>query len=323
MKIKFLILLVSSVLFPLSALAQMDATLTLTPPNPAPHDMVVVTLTSFSFDANVANITWSVNNKTLLTGLGKTSISLPVGDVGQEIPLSVKAVTADGSSLTQSIRITPQSVDLLYQGKESYTPPFYEGRSLPSDGSVVLVTALPTIAEGGRKVPDSNLSYSWYVNDDYKAGSSGAGKNTFETALDYLSDSTDVRVLVRSPQGYSAEKTISIYPHPVMPLYYSYDDLLGTDFAKTFIRRLELVKDITLSLVPFYLSTKNGLDASAVYTWYIDGLPVTPEEKVLLTLRPKADAYGVRNLSVLLENTRRKLQRAQADLQVVFDTRTQ
>jgi hypothetical protein len=322
MKTKLSILAASILFLPSLVFAQMDATLVLTPQNPAPHDTVVVTLSSFSFDVNVAMITWSVGSKVILSGLGKKSISLPVGDVGQEIPLSVKAVAADGSSLTQSIRIAPQSVDLLYEGKESYTPPFYEGRSLPSEGSVVSVVAMPTITEGGRKVTDSNLSYSWYVNDEYKAGSSGIAKNTFQTPLDYLRESTDVRVLVRSPQGYSAEKTISIYPHAVTPLFYAYDELLGTDFTKTFVRRLELAKDITLSLVPFYLSTRNGLDTTALYSWYVDGLPVTPEEKTLLALRPKANAYGVRTLSVVLENTRRQLQKVEATLEIVFDTRT-
>jgi hypothetical protein len=323
MRNKLIYLLVSIFFFPSFALAQVDGTLTLTPQNPAPYDTVVVTLTSFSFDVNVAMITWSNKGKVLLSGLGKKSISLPVGDVGQELPLSVTATTADGSSLTQNITISPQSVDLMFEGKESYVPPFYEGRSLPSDGANVLVTAFPTISESGRRVPASNLSYSWYVNDDYKDGSSGIGKSTFTVPLDYLSDSTDVRVLVRSPLGNTAEKTISIYPHAVMPLFYSYDELLGTDYSKTFIRRLELASGITLDLEPYYLSNQEGLGASASYDWYLNGLPVTPQEKTLLSLQPKANSYGTRTLSVAVANARRKLQKGESSLEVIFDTRAQ
>lgn len=309
-----------SLFLPCAAFAQAEASLSLTPENPAPHENVVVTLVSYSFDVNVAMITWSVNGKTLLSGLGKKSITLPVGEVGQEIPLIVRADLADGSSVTQKITISPQSVDLIYEGKESYVPPFYEGRSLAAEGSTVKIVALPTIAEFGKKVPESNLSYNWYVNDEYKPGSSGVGRSSFQIPLDYLSESTDVRLLVRSPLGNTAEKTISVYPHDVMPLLYRYDDLLGADFSRAFEKRLELSEDITLSFEPFFLSTRK-MESTASYEWYLDGLPITPQEKTVLSLRPKADSYGSRMLTITAEQTRRRLQKVETSLEVIFDTR--
>lgn len=305
---------------PFSLFAQAEMNLSITPENPAPFQDVVVSLVSYSFDVNVAMITWSANGKTLSSGLGKKSITLPVGDVGQEIPLKVQAVLADGAKFTQQVNISPQSVDLIYEAKEGYVPPFYQGRSLPAEGSNVQITALAILLEGGKKVPDSNLSYNWYVNDEYKAGSSGVGKSSMLVALDYLSEATDVRVLVRSPRGNVAEKSISIPPHDVMPLLYPYDELLGTDFSKTFIRRLELSKDITLSLEPFYLSTRT-MEGTASYDWYLDGLPVTPQERTILALRPKADSYGTRLLTVAMSQSRRKLQEAEIALEIIFDTR--
>lgn len=313
-------LLLTLFFIPFAAFAQAEASLSLTPENPAPNEDVVVTLVSYSFDVNVANITWSVNGKILLSGLGKKSITLPVGDVGQEIPLTVQATTADGASVTQKINIAPQSVDLLYEGVEGYVPPFYEGRALAGEGSNVRIVAFPTIAEFGKKVPDSNLSYNWYVNDEYKSGSSGIGKSSFVIPLDYLSDSTDVRVLVRSPLGYAAEKTISIYPHATMPIFYKYDEVLGTDLSRAFTRRLELSRDITLSFVPFFLSTRK-MEATTNYGWYLDGLPVSPVEKDLLSLKPKENSYGSRTLSITAEQTRRRLQKAETSLDIVFDTR--
>lgn len=314
----FLILI--SLLPALASAQQEDASLSLTPENPAPNENVVVTLSSYSFDVNVAMITWSVNGKTVLSGLGKKSITLPAGNVGQEIPLTVTASTAGGSSVTQKVVISPQSVDLVYYGKESYVPPFYEGRALPAEGAVVRVVAFPGIAEAGKRVPDSNLSFSWYVNDQYQERASGVGKSNLDIPLDYLNESTDVRVLVRSPIGNAAEKEVSIYPHAILPLFYKYDNLLGTDFSRAFVRRLELSKDITLSLEPFFLSTLR-LEDSASYGWYLDGLPVTPQEKTLLSLRPKENSSGVRTLSVTVEQTKRRLQEVEESLQVVFDTR--
>lgn len=313
-------LFIASFLLPFTVFAQAEASLSLTPENPVPNEDVVVTLVSYSFDVNVAMITWSVNGKTLLSGLGKKSITLPVGEVGQDIPLTVQATTADGSSVAQRITISPQSIDLIYESIESYVPPFYPGRSLAAEGSNVRIVALPTVAEFGKKVPDANLSYSWYVNDEYKSGSSGVGKSSFVIPLDYLSDSTYVRVLVRSPLGNTAEKSISVYPHKVMPLLYKYDSLLGVDLSRTFEKRLELSKEITLSLEPFFLSTRK-MESTASYEWYLDGLPVTPEEKTFLSLRPKENSYGSRTLTLTVAQAKRKLQEAQNSLEVVFDTR--
>jgi hypothetical protein len=308
-------------LLPVISHAQMEASITLTPPNPSPYQAVVLTLSSYSFDINVSNIIWSSSGKTLLSGFGEKKLTVTMGDVGQVLPISYKATLADGTFVQGSISLSPQSVDLVYEAKESYVPPFYEGRALPGEGSVVRVTAIPTIAEGGAKLAPTSLSYSWYVNGEYSDRASGAGKSTANIALDYLSNSTEVKVLVRSPRGNAAEASVSIYPKETLPTLYKYDEVLGVDFSRAFSRRLELDGDTTLSLQPYYLSARAGLEPTAVYDWYLDGLPVTPQEQTLLALRPKDNAYGVRTLSIVMENTKRQLQKARAELEVVFDTR--
>jgi hypothetical protein len=321
MTLKRLLVTLACILIPYGAYADIDATVTLTPTNPAPYDKVILTLSSYSFDVNTALISWSSQGKVIDSGMGHKTLSVTAGDTGQILPISYKATTADGSFVQGSISIAPQSVDIIYATEESYVPPFYEGRTLPGEGSTVKVTALPTISEGGVKLPASSLAYSWYVGGEYLDSASGAGKNTATILLDYLSDATEVRVLVRSPRGNTAEKTISIYPHQVLPTLYSYDDILGTDLSKAFSRRLELDHDITLSLEPYFLSTKKSLAPTASYDWYLDGLPVTPIERTLLALKPKDNSYGARTLSVIVGNSKRTLQEAKSELEIIFDTR--
>lgn len=320
MRHHLLSLLLVLVFTPLVVSAQVSANLNLTPKSPAPYENVTLTLGSYSFDVNTAMITWKVSGKTTLSGMGKKSLTLSLGGVGQEVPVTVQATTADGTSVTQSITVSPQSVDLLYEGVESYVPPFYEGRSLAAEGAMVRVVALPTMAERGEKVPASGLSYSWYVNDSFVDNVSGFGRSNVKLALDSLSDSTKVRVLVRTPLGNTAEKELTIYPHAVLPFLYKYDELLGTDFSRNLLKRLELSSDITLSLEPFFLSTRR-MESTAKYEWFIDGLPVTPQEKTVLSLRPKENSYGSRYLTVALEQTKRMAQKAETTLQVIFDTR--
>ena len=305
---------------PALTFAQAEATLTLSPKNPNPNENVTVTLSSYSFDVNTAKISWMVNGKTISSGEGERSITLQLGNVGQEIPLRVEVLLYDGSSVVQQIMITPQAVDLMYESRESYVPPFYGGRSLPSDGSVVHVVAFPTLVEKGKKLSEQNISYSWYVNGEHVAQASGFGKTSIDVPVDYLRGSTVVKVLARSASGSTAEKELTIYPHAILPRLYKYDELLGTDLSLAYVKRLELTNEITLSLIPWYMSVI-GLEMTASYDWFVDGLPVTPQEKTILSLRPKADSYGVRTLAVTVKQTKRRLQEAETALQIVFDTR--
>ncbi len=306
---------------PMYAFAALDVSVSMSPTNPAPYQETTITLTSASFDVNGAMITWKSGGTTLLSGLGAKKVTVTAGASGQEIPISYTVITVDGGGASGSFIVSSQTVELLYESRESFVPPFYQGRSLPSEGAVVRVTALPSLSEGGVRIQASSLAYSWYLNGEFLENASGVGRSVATIALDYLSDSNDVRVVVRSPRGSVAEKRTSISPHAVMPLLYSYDEVLGTNLTKTFWRRLETSKDITLSLVPFYFSSNNEFENTASYSWYLDGLPVTPMEKTLLSLRPRENSVGIRTLSVMVESAKRKLQKATNEIEVIFDTR--
>lgn len=315
------LLILLATLLPLHVYAALDATLTVTPTYPSAYQKVVLTLSSYSFDVNVATITWSSQGKTLLSGFGQKQLSLTVGNVGQIIPISYKAVTANGDTITGSISLTPQSVDLMYESKESYVPPFYGGKALPGEGANLRVIAFPAIYESGARLSPSGLSYSWYINGEYAERISGAGRQSAIIPMKVLTDSTEIKVMIRSPRGNVAERTITVYPNEALPILYPYDEVLGVDYTKPFMRRMELARDTTVSLEPFYFSSKAGLDATATYAWYLDGLPITPQEKTLISLRPSGNSFGTKKLSVLLENSKRLLQKSRADIEVIFDAR--
>ncbi len=306
---------------PLMVHADTGVTVSLDPLYPAPYETVEVTLSGYSFDLNVANIVWSSQGKVLLAGLGKKTISVSLGGVGTSVPLSYTVTAAGGASTSGETVLSPQSVDLLYESKESHTPPFYEGKALPGEGSTVRVAAFPSLSDGRGAVAPGNLSYAWYVNEEYKEKLSGVGKSSASVALDYLQESTDVRVLVRTPGGASAEKEITIYPHDVLPLFYPYDDVLGVDLTRPFTRRIELAQEGTFSFEPYYFSRKGNLAASASYLWYVDGLPVQTQEERTLAIRPDKNASGRRTVTVIIDNAKRILQKTESSVQVVFDTR--
>ena len=321
MKIRCLIFALCFLAYPSVLFAESDMTITPNPKFPAPYQETTLTVVSYSFDVNTATITWSIGGKVFQSGIGLKQITLQTGAVGETLQVTVEASVEGGGRVQTGISLTPQSVDILWETPESYTPPFYEGKSLPGNGASVRVTALPNMSAKGLRVPAQNLSYSWYVNDDFLDSFSGYGKQSATIPLDYLSTKTDIKVLVRSTTGNSAQKTISIYPHDVMPLMYVYDDILGTKMETLLPRRFEAVQDFTLSLVPMYFSVKNNFSSSGTYTWLLNNLPVTPQEKTFMAFRPQENSRGIKQLSIILENTRRTLQDAQTDLEILFDTR--
>lgn len=300
---------------------EQQLTVTLDPETPTPYDKVTVSLSSYSFDVYNSMIIWSIGGKQVTKGMGMKSVTVNTRGIGEAIPVSAQIVTPGGQTVNTSVNVMPQSVDLMWEAIESYTPPFYEGKTLPSEGAAVKVTAVPNLGINGKKIAPENLAYSWYLNDELVENVSGYGKQSAVFKLDYLNPSTSIKVNARSSGGISTEKTISITPHEVMPLLYTHDDLLGTDFSNMVNRRLEIMNDTTIALEPFYFSTKGYLEKSATYDWYLDGLPVTPREKTLLSLRPKENSAGSRTLLIKLSNSSRLLQEAETLIDVLFDTR--
>ncbi len=301
-----------------SVLAQVSATITLEPKNPEPNSTVTLTIESYSFDVQLANIVWKIGGSVVRQGVGEVALAVKTGEVGQTIPVTVSAEAPNGAKVEQIINITPSSVIILYESPTSYVPVLYEGRSLPSTGALVRVTALPSMSERGVAVPPSSLSYTWSLNDTIIKSASGLGKQSASIRLDYLSNKSEIKVIVRSALGNTGEKTITIYPHDVMPMLYTHDPVLGPNFVTAIMRRFEAVKEFTLALEPFYVSSE---EETPTFSWYLDGLPSTPLGGRILALRPKEDSYGTKMLVINVKGEDRPLQRAEIKTELIFDTR--
>lgn len=321
MKILRTLLIIFFLSIPIHSFADQQLSVTTVPEFPSSYEPVRINLSSYSFDVANSLITWNVDGKQFIKGVGIKSIDLNTRGVGDNIPVTVKIVAPNGDIVNSSISINPANIDIVWESQESYVPPFYEGKALPSEGAKIKVTAIPNISDGSKVISPVNLSYSWYVNDDYKDDLSGQGKQSANISLDYLRNKTSVKVKVRSVGGNVIEKTIEITPHPILPILYNYDDILGVDLTHPLLKRVEITHDIYLSLVPYYISNMGLLAGSDSYSWSLDSLPFTPQENTLVRLEPKENSYNTKSLSVIIDNSKRLLQKAQADLTIVFDTR--
>ena len=296
-------------------------TLILDPENPAPYDAVKVTFKTFDFDADNAVFTWSINKKIVLVGKGEKTLNTKVGGVGSPTQVDVKVEVTGGEVVNSSINLRPQVVDLIWESTESYVPPFYEGKALPSEDSEIKITALPSFSNNGGLIRPTDLSYSWYLNDQFIDNGSGYGRNVLKTRLDYLSNENIFKVVARGSDGSVAENRITILPNDISPVFYLKDPIFGIDFNHAIEKRFETTKEFTLAVVPYFISSKNGQSSGITYNWSMGGLPITPETDTTLTLRPKDNSYGSKILSLSIENTMRYLQKIDTALEIVFDTR--
>lgn len=302
-----------------SAGAQTAAKISLSPESPEPRSSVTLTLSSYTFDVHSSFIAWKVNGEQVLSGIGETVLTVRTGDVGESLLINVTAQNQAGYFVEEKITVTPASVAIMYEAPRSHVPFFYEGRSFAATGGLVKVTAIPSVSEDGVMLGGGLLSYTWSVNGVVLKKFSGYGKQSAEFRLDYLQDTNEVRVLVRTPKGASVSKTITIAPFEIKPVLYRYDEIFGAQLNSPVTSRLETTKTMTLKLEPYFVSSKES--SPSTYKWLLDGFDVTPIQGQILALVPKEDSYGVRNLRVSVTGPDRRLQSAETSVELIFDTR--
>lgn len=165
-------------------------------------------------------------------------------------------------TLLAPLSLSAQSVDLLWQG-ETYTPPFYGGKSLWSKQSRVHVTALPQ-GLGSR----SNLNYRWSKNGTILGNISGVGVNSIYFTDSILSKPQVIKVEIVSGSRVRAESSVLITPvAPTLSVYENHP-LYGFMFHKEVGSAFDLQsREVTLTTFPLFFSTQSRSDKSIQYGW--------------------------------------------------------
>lgn len=280
------------------------------PSNPEPYKNVTVTLSSYATDLNKAFITWQSGASIVLTGYGKTSYSFTAGgpnvitvmDVSISLPGSIDKVT-------KRIAINPSEVELIWEGVDSYTPPFYRGKSLITKGGIIKVVAIPntnTIKQG-----KGSVTYSWKSGNSSVQSASGYNKDAYVFKNSDFNDIENVSVTAESINGqYTASSTLAIPTTSPLILFYKKSPtegiLYNTALAdNTFISEDEL----TIVAEPYFLAFE-GNESLFAYNWKINGSPIdTPSKKTELTIRPAARG-GYASINITLENLNELYQKA-------------
>src|SRR3989344_1802002 len=275
------------------------------PPNPAPYENVTVTLSSYAANLGTVNISWLVNGKSALSGIGKSSFQVTAGAAGSEIRIIAKIFLPDGE-IDKNIIIRPAELVLLFEATDSYRPPFYKGRALPTEGSEIKVVAMPEIKIGSSLASPKTLSYEWKKNYENSPGDSGYGRNFLIHSNDYLDASSNISVVASTLDGkYSSGGNINIGSWEPQIAFYKKDSELGTLWERAMPNPYRISGEEIVVAAPYFISPRDIRRPELVFRWFINNLMLPPKiiERNTIPLRVERGASGTSKLRLAIENT--------------------
>ena len=159
---------------------------------------------------DIVSISWEVNGKNVLSGVGQKSFTTAVGVSGSETSITARIYLPDGQ-IDKTVILRPSGTTLLWQANDSYVPPFYRGKALPSPGSEIKVVAMPEIKVGGRTADPKAMTYSWKKDFSNQPTESGYGKNYYIYTHDFLDNINNVSVeTITVDQKYASGASTSV-----------------------------------------------------------------------------------------------------------------
>ncbi len=308
--------------FPGSAFAATASSILvdISPPNPAPLEEVTITLSSYAYSLDSVLISWSVDGKKGLSGIGEKSFILQAPAAGKETSVSAAIALPDGS-IERRIVIRPSVMVLLWQANDSYVPPFYKGKALPTLESEIKIVAMPEVRASGGMVSSRNMTYDWKKDYSNDQAASGYGKNFYLYTSDYLEDTNTVSVVAATTdQRYQSEGSISVEASEPEILFYKNDSRLGTIWEKALPDLYSITGATVFEAAPYFLSPKELQHPLLLWKWYINGSAVNNQniQKNLMPVQPESGASGTAKLRVEIENKYKIFQTVNKEINIQF-----
>ncbi len=322
------ILMVSLIGTPAISLAQLGVEpslgIKITPETPGPNENVTIVLTSYSTDLNRALISWTVDGQLSLSGYGKNSFSLNSPNTGSQKTVTINIVTQNGIKMERVVILAPQDVDLLWEAIDSYTPPFYKGKALPSREALIEITAVPALRNSaGSKLSDTDLVYTWTHNYTAMPNYSGYGKNSYVYKNAYLDNPDTISLVVSSRDGgQNAKKDLRLSLGSPKIVFYPKDPTTSVVSDYAIDEKYRLQKDsVTVVAIPYFFSSGSGNPADSIlsYVWEINNQTQTvPNIKNELTIKKPVGVSGTSSIGLNVVNGKTLYQKKESVISVEY-----
>ena len=316
------ILLIAGVFLPSKTFAVSPSSILvkMAPENPAPNENTVITLSSYVSDLDSVLISWLVDGKSVISGIGKKSFSINAPASGGENTVTARIALPDGE-IEQTITLRPAAVLLLWQAGDSYVPPFYKGKALPTPDSQIKIVAMPEIKNGTGFVDPKNMVYAWKQDYTNNQNASGYGKNSFTYVNDYLENSSNVSVVASTvDQKYSSEASINVGTTDAKILFYKNDASLGTIWEQALSDGYKIDGDAIIEAAPYFISPQDIRIPTLTWVWSINDnmVDVTGVKKNSLPLKVQEGTSGTSKIKLDIENKYRIFGTASGEFSVTF-----
>ncbi|MFA5841614.1 MAG: hypothetical protein WC835_01460 [Candidatus Paceibacterota bacterium] len=291
------------------------------PEFPKPEETVSIKLTSYSTDLDRAKIVWTLNGKTVKSGVGGKTFSFGMGPAGKSVTFGVTVDSQDIGIFEKKVTLNPAQVDILWQAIDSYTPPFYRGKALPAKMSKIRVLAMPDMkTKSGGAVKSTDLIYKWTLGDAPMLDSSGYAKNFADFSLDFVSSDASVKVNASSIKeaGLVAENIAYFTTVDPKIIFYENKPLKGISYENAAGNSFDLKNnEVSIVAEPYYFTSQNGR-SSLSYNWLINGIPTQPVNQRSLVLRIGDQKSGSSEISLGVKQVSRFLQAANKTFTINF-----
>ncbi len=295
--------------------------LTTTPKSPGAMEKTILRIESFAVNLNTANIIWNVDGVFVKDGIADKELTVTTPDFGKKMVIDIIIMTAAGDKIDKQFIIAPAEVDLLWEA-QTYTPPFYKGKALPTFKSSVRVSAIPrfnTLTSNPKE-----YYYKWTYNRTLVVGEA-LGKNSVVVPMGFTNAPVPVLVEVSLPgTDWKGTKNANITGTAAKIVLYENDPFYGVQFhhpitvAGTGARKTKET-ELTVYAVAYFFSSDDLANNRLVYTWEVNRRYTSPGlfPRYLTLVKPETgDAtYAV---SLRIQNPNRVLQEARASAQVSF-----
>ncbi len=239
---------------------------------PEPDKEVTVTAEGSAF-LNSSKIEWYQNGVLISSGFGQTKFSFTNSSRATETRIKAVIHTSDEPQpIHQEVVISSGEVDLIWEA-QTYTPAFYQGKSLNTRRSDLTVSAIPYMSRLNQVTDPSSLIYTWRVNGNI-VERERRGKSSITLNGSSQIRPPEVMVEVFDPRtGVSARSTRTVELFVPSMLIYQHDDLKGIDYNQTLRSSYSIVGEpsISFSVVPYFFSVESKKDPNLHITWRVNG----------------------------------------------------
>jgi len=257
----------------------------------------------------------------------------------KKFPLLVIAtlliISLDASAATKKTATTPKPAPAPVQTPASqltatdfvltwlantYVPPNYSGKALPTYDSFVKVYVLPTTKAGLNPAP---LIYRWYLDDQFDDFASGENRQVFTFQTTKIAGGqhfVEVKILDKDEQELFALSTAVPVVLPQIALCLVDKNTTNFSLIKPDENLLSPGQEGTFVALPYFFNISSPFDLT--FQWSFDGQTISKtEEKNKFSIKAAAGDLAesfTKNLAVLAVNPTDEIQRATGNIEITI-----